>query len=154
MIKILFICHGNICRSPTAEFVMKKLVSDAGLSDKIHVESAAATREDIGSDIYPSARKKLTAEGIPFTHRAARQMTRADYDRFDYIIGMDSENLHDMRRISGGDRDRKISLMLDLTQRRGSNVADPWYTGNFDEAFEDIMEGCTALLEHIESYDL
>ena len=146
MIKILFICHGNICRSPMAEFVMKYLVSENGLQKDYYIESAATTTEEIGNEIYPPAKRKLTAMGIPFSRRGARRMTRADYSRFDYIIGMDEENLYDMRRICGGDPEKKISLLLDWTPRKGQNVADPWYTGNFDITYDDIMEGCRAIL--------
>lgn len=150
MVKILFICHGNICRSTMAEFVMKEMVRRAGMEEKIYIESAATTREEIGNDTYPPAKRKLREMGIPFTPRKARQMTRADYDRFDYIIGMDDENLTDMRRICGGDREKKISLLLDHTPHP-RDVADPWYTGNFDATYRDVTEGCTALLEEIKN---
>lgn len=149
MTKILFVCHGNICRSPMAEFMMKKIVAEAGRENDFYIESAATTREEIGNDIYPPAKRKLNEKRIPFSHRAARQLTRRDYDNFDYIIGMDRENLYDMRYICGGDPDKKISLLLDWTDRKGSNVADPWYTGNFDIAFDDIDEGCKNLLRQL-----
>ena len=146
MTKILFVCHGNICRSPMAEYVMKYLVSEKGLEKEYYIESAATTTEEIGNDIYPPAKRKLTEMKVPFSRHAARQMTRSDYSRYDYIIGMDDENLDDMRRICSGDPDKKISLLLDWTKRKGSNVADPWYTGNFDITYDDILEGCTALI--------
>ncbi|MDO5445489.1 MAG: low molecular weight protein-tyrosine-phosphatase [Eubacteriales bacterium] len=146
MIKILFVCHGNICRSPMAEFIMKKCLADQSIENLFFIDSAATTREEIGNDIYPPAKRKLTEMKIPFARRAARQMVRSDYSRYDYIIGMDEENLYDMRRICGGDPDRKISLLLDWAKRKGSNVADPWYTGNFDVTYNDILEGCTALI--------
>ena len=148
MIKILFVCHGNICRSPMAEFVMKDMVKKAGLEDRIYVESAATTYEEIGNDIYPPAMRKLREKGIPFTHRAARRMTKNDYEKFDYIIGMDRENLRDMRMICGGDPEKKISL---LPEHAGihRDVADPWYTGNFDATWEDVTTGCAALLEEL-----
>ena len=148
MIKILFICHGNICRSPMAEFVMKDMVKKAGLEEEIYVESAATTYEEIGNDIYPPAMRKLREKGIPFSHRAARRMTKNDYEKFDYIIGMDRENLRDMRMICDGDPEKKISL---LPEHAGihRDVADPWYTGNFDATWEDVTTGCAALLEEL-----
>lgn len=128
-----------------AEFIMKKHIEDLGLSDQFYIESAATTTEEIGNDLYPPAKRKLTAMGVPFSRRRARQMTAADYTRFDYIIGMDEENLYDMRRICRGDPEKKISLLLDWTDRKGSDVADPWYTGNFDITYDDLLEGCRAL---------
>ena len=152
MIRVLFVCHGNICRSPMAEFVMKNMVLRAGLEKKYEISSAAATTEEIGNDMYPPAKRKLTAEGIPFARREARLMTRADYDRYDYIIGMDRDNLVRMSRICGGDTEGKLSLLLDWSEgkRRGCNVADPWYTGDFDITYDDITEGCSGLLEKLE----
>jgi len=149
-IKVLFICHGNICRSPMAEFVMKKLVSDAGLTARFQIASAATSTEEIwngiGNPVYPPARRKLLEQGIPCGQHAARQMTRADYDRFDLLIGMDRSNLRTMQRICGGDPDGKLHLLLDFTDRKGEEVADPWYTGDFDAVWEDLLEGCQALL--------
>lgn len=149
MTKILFVCHGNICRSPMAEYMMKKMVKEAGVEREYEIASAAATSEDIGNDIYPAARRKLAAEGVPFEHRAARLLTRKDFREYDYVIGMDEENLYDMRRIAGPEGRDRISLMLDYTSRPG-DVADPWYTGNFDEAYKDIAEGCEGLLRKLE----
>ena len=149
MIKILFVCHGNICRSPMAEFVMKHMVEAAGLSPQIHVASAATSREEIGNPVYPPARRKLAEHGIGCAGHAARQMTRDDYDRFDYIVGMDEANRRNMTRIAGGDPDGKISLLLDWTDHPGE-VADPWYTGNFDATWQDVNAGCRALLAHIQ----
>lgn len=149
MVKILFVCHGNICRSPMAEFMMKYFASKAGRENDFYIRSAATTTEEIGNDMYPPAKRKLTAMKIPFERRAARQMTRSDYSEFDYIIGMDDENLYDMRRICGGDPEKKISLLLDWTSRGRCDVADPWYTGNFDITYDDIFEGCHALLEKL-----
>ena len=150
MIKVLFICHGNICRSPMAEFVMKKLVSDAGLTARFQIASAATSTEEIwngiGNPVYPPARRKLLEQGIQCGQHAARQMTRADYDRFDLLIGMDRSNLRTMQRICGGDPDGKLHLLLDFTDRKGEEVADPWYTGDFDAVWEDLLEGCQALL--------
>ena len=127
---------------------MKEMVRQEGLEQQISVESAAATTEEIGNDLYPPAKRKLTEKGIPFQKRGARLMTRRDYERFDYIIGMDRENLWDMRSICGGDRDHKISLLMEWA---GSDrdVADPWYTRDFEATFQDLTEGCTALLQAV-----
>ena len=148
MIKILFICHGNICRSPMAEFVMKDMVTKAGLAEEFHIESAATSTEEIGNDVYPPAKRKLTEKGIAFTRRSARQMTRRDYAEYDYLVGMDSANIRNMRRIAGGDDEGKISLLLDHSGS-GRDVADPWYTGDFEATYRDVTEGCRALLKKI-----
>ena len=148
MIKVLFVCHGNICRSPMAEFVLKDMVKKAGLEDRFRIDSVAATREEIGNDMYPPAKRKLREKGIPFTPRAARLLVRADYDRFDYLIGMDEENLDDMLRICGGDPEKKISLLLEWAGL-SRDVADPWYTGNFEATYQDLIVGCTAFLNKL-----
>ena len=145
MKKILFVCHGNICRSPMAEFVMKDLVQKAGMTDQFHIASAATSREEIGNPVYPPARRKLAEHGISCAGHAARQLTRQDYADYDFLVGMDSANLLDMYRICGGDPDGKISLLLDHTARPG-NVADPWYTGDFQATWLDVMAGCQCLL--------
>ena len=145
MTKILFICHGNICRSPMAEFVMKDLVQKAGLTDQFHIASAATSREEIGNPVYPPARRKLAEHGISCAGHAARQLTRQDYADYDFLVGMDSANLRDMHCICGGDPDGKISLLLDHTARPG-NVADPWYTGDFQATWLDVLAGCQGLL--------
>ena len=145
MIKILFVCHGNICRSPMAEFVMKDLVKNAGLERKFSIASAATSTEEIGCPVYPPARRKLAEHGIGCAGHAARQLTAADYDHWDYLVGMDVANLRNMRRICGGDPEGKISLLLDWADRSG-DVADPWYTGDFDATWRDVDEGCRALL--------
>ena len=145
MKKILFVCHGNICRSPMAEFVMKDLVQKAGLTDQFHIASAATSREEIGNPLYPPARRKLAEHGISCAGHAARQLTRQDYADYDFLVGMDSANLRDMHRICGGDPDGKISLLLDHTARPG-NVVDPWYTGDFQATWLDVMAGCQCLL--------
>ena len=145
MKKILFVCHGNICRSPMAEFVMKDLVQKGGLTDQFHIASAATSREEIGNPVYPPARRKLAEHGISCAGHAARQLTRQDYADYDFLVGMDSANLLDMYRICGGDPDGKISLLLDHTARPG-NVADPWYTGDFQATWLDVMAGCQCLL--------
>lgn len=146
MKKILFICHGNICRSPMAEFVMKDLVEKAGRAGEFSIASAATTREEIGNPVYPPARRELARHGIDCGGKTARRMTREDYETYDLLIGMDRENLYDMRRICGGDPDGKIHLLLDYTHRPGE-VADPWYTGDFTATWDDVTEGCRGLLE-------
>ena len=155
MIKILFICHGNICRSPMAEFVMKDMVKKTGLAEDFQIESAATSSEEIwggrGNPVYPPARKKLLENGIDPSGKEARKTTSADYDEYDYLIGMDTMNLRNMRRIYGGDPEGKISLLLDYCGRTGQEVADPWYTGDFEATWEDVTEGCAALLEQLRS---
>ncbi len=146
MIKILFVCHGNICRSPMAEFVMKKLVTDAGLSDKFGIESAATSTEEIGNPVYPPAKRKLAEHGIACAGKTARQMNSGDYKKFDLLIGMDSANIRNMTRICGGDPENKIKLLLDYAGLN-RDVADPWYTGDFDATWNDVTKGCRTLLE-------
>ena len=142
MKKILFVCHGNICRSPMAEYVMKYLVEQAQLTDQYMIASAATSTEEIGNPVYPPARRKLAEHGISCNGHAARQMTRADYQRYDLLIGMDSANLRNMTRIAGGDPEGKIRPLL-----YDKDVADPWYTGNFEATWQDVLCGCQALLE-------
>ena len=149
MIKVLFVCHGNICRSPMAEFVMKDLVQNAGLEQSIFVASAATSTEEIGNPVYPPARRKLAEHGIGCAGKTARQLRREDYEEYDYLVGMDSANLRNMRRICGGDPEGKISLLLDHTNRP-ADVADPWYTGDFEATWQDVLAGCTALLQKIQ----
>lgn len=146
--KLLFVCHGNICRSPMAEFIMKALIRKAGCEKAITVDSVAATTEEIGNDMYPPAKRMLTKKGIPFSPRRARLITASDYARADYILCMDEENLTDLARLTRGDPEKKVSLLLSWAGRR-AEVADPWYTGNFEETYEDILEGCEALLKSI-----
>ena len=148
MTKILFVCHGNICRSPMAEFVMKDLVEKAGCASEFYIESAAVSAEELGNPVYPPARRELAHHGISCDGKTARQMTRDDYDRFDLLICMDSSNLRRMERICGGDPDGKMSRLLEHTGRF-DDVADPWYTGDFSATWRDVVEGCTALLEKI-----
>lgn len=144
--RILFVCHGNICRSPMAEFVMKDLVQKAGLADRFYIESAATSTEEIGNEVYPPARRKLAEHGISCKGKTARQITRADYDRFDLLIGMDSHNLYNMNRICGGDPEGKIHALMDYTAHPGE-VADPWYTGNFEATWQDVLLGCKGILK-------
>ena len=143
MIRVLFLCHGNICRSPMAEFVMRDLVRKAGLSDKIETDSAAITREEIGNDMYPPARKKLTQMGVPFGRRRARQVTAREMREYDYVFLMDASNRALLRRLVGADAAKAQPLLPDR------DIADPWYTGDFDATYDDILEGCTALLRTI-----
>ena len=154
MKKILFVCHGNICRSVTAEFVMRDLVMKAGVANRVKIDSAATSTEEIGNPIYPMAQRTLQAHGIMGARHAARQVTRADYKNFDMLVLMDEENLRGIRRIIPDDPEGKISLLLDHTDpsdtsHHNRDVADPWYTRNFDQAWEDITIGCQALLQKI-----
>lgn len=149
MIKILFVCHGNICRSPMAEFVMKKLVREQGLEKEFLIASAATSREEIGNPVYPPARRKLREHGMSCSGKTAVQMTKADYDKYDYIIGMDSLNYRNILRIIKSDPKNKVSLLLDFTDNPHS-VADPWYSGDFDMTYDDVLTGCQALLLHIQ----
>ena len=148
MKRILFICHGNICRSPMAEFVMKDLVKKAGVESPFHIESAATSREEIGNPVYPPARCKLAEHGISCGGHAARQLTKRDYDKYDLLIGMDSANLKNMQRICGGDYAGKMSLLMEHTARPG-DVVDPWYTGDFEATWRDVLAGCQGLLQEI-----
>ena len=150
MIKILFVCHGNICRSPMAEFVMKDLVRKAGRAAEFSIASAATSTEELGNPVYPPARRMMAAHGIDCTGKTARQLRKADYAQYDYLIGMDQANFRNMQRMCGGDPDGKIHLLLDFTDRPGP-VADPWYTGDFQATWEDVLEGCEGLLRHIDN---
>lgn len=150
MIKIMFVCHGNICRSTMAEFVMKDLVHKAGMDEQIFAASSACRRDEIGSDTHPGTKAKLRQMGIPFTKRRAVQFTQADYAEYDYIAAMDRENLRDIQRIVGEDTLHKVFLLLHFAGQE-REVADPWYTGNFDRTYEDIWQGCQGLLEEIQS---
>lgn len=148
MTKILFICHGNICRSPMAEFVMKDLVKKAGCADRFEIASAATSTEELGNPVYPPARRKLAEHGLGCEGKTARQMTRQDYRDYDLLVAMDRENLWNMRRFTGDDPDHKVSLLLDYTSRPG-DVADPWYTGDFEQTWQDVLEGCQGLLARL-----
>lgn len=148
MTRILFVCHGNICRSPMAEFVMKDLVRQAGLGAQFHVESAATSTEEIGNPVYPPARRKLAEHGINCEGKRARQLTIADYDQFDLLIGMDRANLRNMHRICGGDFAGKLHLLMDYTDHPG-DVADPWYTDDFETTWRDVLAGCQGLLRQL-----
>lgn len=148
MIKILFVCHGNICRSPMAEFVMKDIVKRNNVSDMFEIASCATSTEEIGNSVYPPAQKKLSEHGISCAGKTARQMTKADYDYFDYIVAMDRYNLKNMVRFVGDDQDKKVSLLMNHTDRPG-DVADPWYTGDFERTWQDVNAGCEGLFKKI-----
>ena len=148
MIRILFVCHGNICRSPMAEFVMKDLVEKQGRSAEFTIASAATSTEEIGNGVYPPAKAMLRKHGIGCEGKRAVQLRREDYDKYDLLIGMDSANIRNMQRICGGDRQGKIRKLMDYTDR-GGDVADPWYTDRFDVAYRDIYDGCVALLSSL-----
>ena len=146
MKNILFVCHGNICRSTMAEFVMKDLVRKAGREEEFHIQSAATHRDEIGSDTHYGTKEILKLKGVPFTSRHAVQMVKADYEKYDLIIGMDSENMTYIKRIIGEDTENKVHLLLSFAGEKRS-VADPWYTGDFDKTYDDVVKGCTALLQ-------
>ncbi len=149
MTRILFVCHGNICRSPMAEFVMKDLVKKAGLASQFQIASAATSREEISNPVYPPARRKLAEHGISCSGHTARQLTNSDYEEYDLLIGMDKANLRDMYRICGGDFADKMHLLMDFTDRPG-DVVDPWYTDDFEASWRDVEEGCKGLLEKMQ----
>ena len=148
MIKILFVCHGNICRSPMAEAVFKNLVRERGVEDWFLVDSAAVSAEELGHPVYPAAQAELRRRGLGASSHRAWQLSRADYDRYDLLIGMDMDNVCRMQRIFGGDREKKISLHLACTDTP-HEVEDPWYTGRFGFVFDEIEAGCRALLEKL-----
>ena len=144
--KILFVCHGNICRSPMAEFMFKKMVSQAGRKDEFLIESAAVSTEEIGHDMYPPACKKLSEKNVPFSPRRARQITVGDYENFDLLIGMDVKNLFYMQRLWNKDPKNKVKLLLSYAGK-DRDIADPWYTGDFEKTWLDLEEGLSALLK-------
>lgn len=148
MTGILFVCHGNICRSPMAEFIMKKLVKEKHLDSRFFIASAATSTEELGNPVYPPARRKLAEHGIACGGKTAVQMKKSDYDKYDYIIAMDNMNLRNILRIVRNDPEQKISLLLSFTGENRS-VADPWYSGDFDAAYRDIDKGCRALLNKL-----
>ena len=143
MIHILFVCHGNICRSPMAEFVMKDMVKKEGLEQYFEIASAATSTEELGNPVHRGTRAKLAQAGISCAGKTARQMNRRDYEAYDIIIGMDRYNMRNMERICGGDPEGKLRKLL------SRDVADPWYTGNFEDTYADVVEGCTALLDEL-----
>ena len=148
MTGILFVCLGNICRSPMAEFVMKDLVNKAGLEKSITIASAATSNEEVGNPVYPPARQELLTHGISCAGKTARRLEKGDYQRYDYLIGMDHHNLRDMVRILGGDPEGKIRLLLSFVGE-DRDIADPWYTRNFAKTYADVWTGCSALLAYL-----
>ena len=149
MHKILFICHGNICRSPMAEFLLKDIVNKRGLADAFEIASAATSREEIGNPVHYGTRNKLAQFGISVAGKHAVQVTKRDYEYYDLLLVMDSNNIRNLRRVIGEDTQNKVHLLLDYTERKGESIADPWYTGDFDVTYNDIMEGLAGLLEEL-----
>lgn len=149
MIKILFVCHGNICRSPMAEFVMKDLVNKKGIASEFYIASAATSTEELGNPVHYGTRNKLAQVGISTKGKYAVQMKRSDYQEYDYIIGMDNWNYRNMLRIVGKDKEQKISLLLDYTDHP-RDVADPWYTGDFETTYRDVLAGCQGFLAYLQ----
>ncbi|MDD3141224.1 MAG: low molecular weight phosphotyrosine protein phosphatase, partial [Lachnospiraceae bacterium] len=152
MTRVIFICHGNICRSPIAEFVMKDMVQKLGFADQFYIASAATSTEEIwngiGNPVYPPAREELAKHGITCADKRAVQLQRTDYEQYDYLLGMDSANIRNMLRILGGDPGKKVCRLLDFADSP-RDIADPWYTGVFDVTYRDVVEGCEALLRHM-----
>ena len=149
MIKILFVCHGNICRSPMAEFVLRDLAAKDGLSDEIQTASAATSSEELGNPVHRGTRERLAREGISTQGKRAVRLRREDYAQYDYLLGMDRWNVQNMKRMTGGDPEGKIKLLLDFTNRPGEEIADPWYTGDFEATYRDVLEGCQGLIAHL-----
>ena len=148
MNRIMFVCHGNICRSTMAEYVMQHLVNEQGKASDFHIASSGTSREEIGSDVHYGTRRKLNEEGIHVGHRAATQFTIADYHSFDHIVAMDEQNVRNILRIIGSDSEHKVTKLLDWANENRS-IADPWYTGNFNETFHDVMKGCQAMISNL-----
>ena len=157
MIRVLFVCLGNICRSPIAEFVMKDMVSKRGIADKFYIASAATSTEEIwngiGTPVYPPARKELAKHGISCEGKRAVQITKADYGKYDYILGMEQRNIRNILRIVGMDSEGKVKLLLDYSDDP-RDIADPWYTGNFESTYRDVVEGCEGFLRYLEKNKL
>lgn len=147
MVKVLFVCLGNICRSPMAEFVCKHLVNNKGLANNFMINSAATSTEEIGNDMHIGTKKKLEEKGIDYQTHKAKQITKEDYQKYDYIIGMEEDNIKNIIKIVGQDKENKVYKLLDFTSHT-KDIADPWYTGNFDRTYEDIILGCEAFLEY------
>ena len=151
MIRVLFVCHGNICRSPMAEFVMKDLVKKAGLEKEFFIASAATSTEEIGNPVYPPARRRLAQAGISCDGKYAVQLTKKDYEKYDYIIGMEQVNIRNIMRIVGDDPQKKVYRLLDFTGQP-RDIADPWYSGDFDTTYEQVLAGCEGLLKELRKF--
>lgn len=154
MIKILFVCHGNICRSPMAEFLLKDRVKKLEVADRFEIASAATSREEIGNAVHYGTRNKLAEFGISVAGKYARQMTMKDYKYYDYVLLMDRNNIRNLRYIIGEDTLHKVNLLLDFTNRKGQSIADPWYTGDFDVTYDDIQEGLDGFMEYLKDNGL
>lgn len=148
MFRLLFVCHGNICRSPMAEYVMKFMVKEIGKEAMFYIDSAATSTEEIGNGVHYGTRNRLRQAGIPCGEHKARQITPADYKEFDLIIGMDKMNIRNMKRLLGDDKEGKLHMLLEYAGL-DRDIADPWYTGNFDETFDDVCKGCKGLLNYL-----
>lgn len=153
MIKILFVCHGNICRSPMAQYVLQDIVNKSGLASQFYITSAATSTEEIGNGVHYGTRRKLAEVGIPCGNHRAIQITKSDYEEYDYLIGMDSANIRNIERIVGYDKDNKVYKLLDFTNRKG-DIADPWYTGNFDATYNDVVDGCEGFMEYLKKENI
>ena len=149
MLKVLFICHGNICRSPMAEFIFRDMVNKRGLSHCFSIASAATSREELGNPVYPPARRILKAHGIDCMGKTARQITKADYQEYDYLLAAETYNIRNMMRIIGSDPEKKVYRLLDFSNSP-RDIADPWYTGDFQITWDDIVEGCEGFLKYLE----
>lgn len=153
MIKIIFICHGNICRSPMAEFVFRDMVKKRGLADQFHIASAATSSEELGNPVHRGTKNKLKQYGISTAGKYATQLKKKDYREYDYILGMEYRNIRNINRIVGSDPEHKVSMLLDFTEHP-RDIADPWYTGNFDKTYDDILEGCEGFLNYLISQNV
>ena len=153
MIRVLFVCLGNICRSPMAEFIMKSIISERGLSDRFYIASAATSTEEIwngvGNPVYPPAKRELAKHGISCEGKRAVQITKADYGKYDYILGIEERNIRNILRIVGKDPEHKVKLLLDYSDHP-RDIADPWYTGNFESTYRDVVAGCEGFLLYLE----
>lgn len=149
MVRVLFICHGNICRSVSAQYIFEQLIREKGVEEEFFVDSAATSTEEIGNPIYPPMRSALESHGVPIGSHRARQVKRHEYEEYDYIIAMDEENMYYLDRILGEDRDGKVHYLMEYTDLPNAKIEDPWYTRNFEKAYQDIKLGCEGLLRDL-----